>query len=119
LPHDYKEGSDINPHIHWQQSSSSNVTWKMDYKWFNVGDLVPANYTTIALNQPFYAYTSDNLNQLSEPDSFISGTGKTISSILLVKLYRDDNVYVGDALAFDFDIHYQIDSFGSDLEYTK
>ena len=49
----------------------------------------------------------------------IGSAGKTISSILQCKLYRDDNVYTGDAGAVSFDIHIEIDSFGSDTEFAK
>lgn len=45
----------------------------------------------------------------------ISGVGKKISSILKIKLFRTDNTYTGDFLASQFDIHYQIDAFGSTL----
>jgi len=39
--------------------------------------------------------------------------------MMLVKLYRDDNTYTGDALTFQFDIHYEIDTVGSRQEYVK
>jgi hypothetical protein len=39
--------------------------------------------------------------------------------MLLIKLYRDDNDYSGDVLAWDFDIHYQIESLGTREEYYK
>lgn len=118
LPHSYKLGSDIHPHVHWQQSAATAVTWKMDYKWFNNGAAVPANYTTISTNTGVFSYSSGNLSQIS---SFpvISGTGKGLSSILLIKLYRDDNVTTGDVLGFQFDIHFEIDTIGSREELTK
>lgn len=119
MPHGWKVGSTIYPHIHWQQSANQNVTWKIDYKWFNNNTAIPASFTTLNLDQLVFTYTSGNLAQISEPTAGISGTGKNLSSFLLVKLYRDDNVYTGDALAFDFDIHYEQDSIGSDQEFTK
>jgi len=36
----------------------------------------------------------------------ISGIGKTKSSILIMKVYRDDNVYTGDLKVDEIDIHY-------------
>lgn len=38
---------------------------------------------------------------------------------LFGKTKTDDNVYTGDALTYQFDIHYRIDSFGSNYEYIK
>jgi len=54
----------------------------------------------------------------------IPGTGKTISSILNCKLYRKAtdagaDLYGQPASVLGFDIHYQIDGFGSDKELTK
>ncbi|MFC1878993.1 hypothetical protein ACFLZW_03685 [Chloroflexota bacterium] len=53
----------------------------------------------------------------------ISGTGKTLSSVLLCRIYRkagdgSDN-YDADAALLEFDIHYEVDAFGSDSEFVK
>lgn len=119
LSHAYKENSRIYPHLHWMQSANNNVTWKIDYKWFNLGDEIPAGWTTLTMDNLVETYTSGNIAQLSSTDNGIDGTGKKISSMILIKLYRDDNVYVGDALAFQLDIHYQKDSDGSRTIYAK
>lgn len=42
-----------------------------------------------------------------------------LSSIILCKLYRDDNLTMGDVLAWELDFHYVIDSRGSRQEYVK
>lgn len=118
IPHSYKEGTDLHPHLHWQQSASTAVTWKMDYKWFNIGTAVPADFTTIATSTGVITYVSGNLSQLSNFPT-ITGTGKTISSLLLIKIYRDDNVTSGDVLGFQFDIHFEKDTIGSRDLLTK
>lgn len=118
MPHNYMVGSDIYPHVHWQQSANTAVTWKMDYKWFNVGDAVPAAFTTISTSTGVFTYTSGNLMQVS---SFgpISGASKNLSSFLLIKVYRDDNTTTGDVLGFEFDIHIQGDTAGSREQWKK
>jgi len=118
MPHSWAEGTDISPHIHWEQSASDNVTWKIDYKWIDVGETTPAGFTTLTLDTLVKTYSSGDLHQISN-GSDISGSGHTISSILLIKLYRDDNVYSGDALTWEIDFHYQVDSLGSRQEYVK
>ena len=131
IPHSYKLGSEIHPHIHWRQTTGTNgiPTWKMDYKWFNNGETVPGTFTTITTNTGVFTYTSGSMAQISSFPA-ISGaentTGgglspgeKNISSILLVKLYRDDNVVSGYVLGFQFDVHYEKDTQGSRLEFTK
>lgn len=119
MPHMWKEGSSINPHVHVIQNANQQAVFKMDYKWYNIGDAVPAGWTTHIMNQYAVPYTSGSLSQIIEASTMISGTGKTISSILKIKLYRDDNVYTGDILADQFDIHIQKDSFGSETEFDK
>lgn len=46
-------------------------------------------------------------------------SNKTISAMVVMKLYRNDNTYNGDALARQLDIHYEVDSFGSRTEWNK
>jgi hypothetical protein len=119
MPHDYKLGTDIKPHIHWQQSAATAVTWKMDYKWFENGSAVPASFTPITANSDIFTYTTGNMLQISAFPAINRSGIDSVSSVLLIKLYRDDNTTTGDVLAFEFDIHYQVDSLGSRLEYTK
>jgi hypothetical protein len=66
-----------------------------------------------------YTYSSGTISQLSSNSVGIPGTGRDLSSVLKIRLYRDDNTYTGDCLVDDFDIHYEIDSLGSNTEFTK
>ena len=123
IPHNYKLGTSIYPHIHWQQMNANNVVWKMQYKWFNPGGLVPGGFTAATATTRRYTWAAGNLHQY-DGWAAISGAGITeISSIFLVKVFRDDNVDAGagggDALAFEFDIHYEIDTIGSKSEFIK
>jgi hypothetical protein len=119
FPHGYSEGTNIRPHLHWQQSNASAPKFKLDYKWFNNGEAVPSSFTTIETNREAFSYTSGNLTQISSfPE--LDGTGKKLSSMFLAKLYRTADVGVNaDVLAFQFDIHYQIDIPGSQQEFIK
>ena len=122
--HDRAPGSLISPHLHWQQMNSNAVVWKISYKWFDNGDAVPANWTDLTHNANIFTYTSGNILQISEFPEIAGAAIVGVSSIFLVKVYRDDNVDggagSGDALAFEFDIHYQIDTPGGSYdEYTK
>jgi hypothetical protein len=97
----------------------------MLYKWFNIGDAVPGSWTTInttdAQGTPYVkTYTSGNMHQISSWPG-ITGTGKTISSILLIKVYRyDPTVNTSSSIpGFQFDIHYEKDAVGSHEAYVK
>jgi hypothetical protein len=119
LPPSYKEGASLYPYVQWLQAADQAAVFKIDYKWFNRNAAPPANFTTLALSTYVYTYDEGTLHQVSRASAAISGTGKEIASVLLVKLYRDDAVYTGDATALHFGFHHQIDSIGSEAEYTK
>jgi len=119
MPHKWKEGSDIFPHVHYRRTSAGKPTFKITYSWFNIGSEVSAPGTTLNLDTEIITYTSGNIHQINRSASPISGSGKTISSILLIKLFRDDNTVTGDVLTYQFDIHYEIDSLGSKEEGIK
>lgn len=122
MPHGYKEGSDIEMHIHWEPTNTNtgNVLWQVEYKWTNIGGTEPGTFTAITILD-----AGDGTAYKHQIADFatISGTGKTISSILSLKISRlggdGTDTYNADALLKEFDIHYQINSFGSDDEYVK
>lgn len=118
LPHRYKEGSTIYPHVHVQQGRNEQAVFKIDYQWYNIGSTVPVA-ATYTMNTYGTTYVSGTIGQLIKGAAGIAGTGKTISSILKMKLYRDDNAYAADMLLDQFDIHIEIDGFGSETEYSK
>ena len=119
MPHGYKEGSDIHPHVHWSQGTSACAIFKADYKWFNLGDPIPTAFQTFVMNTAVKPYTSGSIQQLTGGSAVIIGTGKEISSLMNIKLYRDDNVYTGDVLTFQFDVHIEKDSIGSKTILVK
>jgi hypothetical protein len=118
LPHRWKEGSTIYPHVHVRQAADQQAVFKIDYRWYNLGDAIPAGTTTYTMNSYALTYTSGTIAQIIKGTG-VSGSGKTISSLLKMRLYRDDNVYTGDILMDSFDIHIEMDSIGSASEYTK
>jgi|GEM_PF-1477719 len=133
LPHDFKEGSTIYPHIHWAPMSAAGLTrptWIMEYQWVNLGDAFTATTGTSAIGYLLYndgASPSVELSlrqsTLTPLGSGIVGTDKTISSILMCRLYRsgnhgNDNLQA-DAALLSIDFHYEIDGFGSSTPFTK
>jgi len=123
LPHDWAIGTTIKPHIHWKQSNGNNVVWKIDYRWFDNGDDIPGDFTTITATNQLYTYSAGDICQIDSWDGIDGGAIKDTSSIMHIKLYRNDAVDGGaggnDALAYEFDIHYQRDSNGSYREFNK
>jgi hypothetical protein len=89
---------------------------KMDYKWYNPNaETIPSSFTTYTMNVNSATWASGTISNMIYGSAAIDGTGKDESSILLIKLYRDDNAYTGDLLVDEFDIHYTLARFGSDV----
>jgi len=91
----------------------------MDYRWYDNGSLMPGVFTTIEANNFIFQYSGGNMLQIvSFPE--IDGSGIVgVSSIMDIKLYRDDNVAIGDVLTKEFDIHYKKNTIGSRTELIK
>ena len=128
MPHGWKEGSEIKPHVHWSAKIAPNakrVYWALEYTWINVGENFPAT-TTIKSNSVVTpnGATLDAYEHVITPLGNIDASGKTLSSMLICKLYRNssnasDTFDSEKAGLLEIDIHYQIDSDGSNQEYTK
>lgn len=119
MPHQWKEGSTVYPHLHWVQQGGSAIGWKLDYLIYNNGAAYTNTWATVPLGASIAAYTSGSFAQIYGSACGISMTGKTISAMVVMKLYRNDNTYNGDALARQLDIHYMVDALGSNTEWTK
>jgi len=122
LPHSYKEGSNITMHVHWMPTTTEtgNVRWKIDYKWVNAGDVYTNTVTTQSTDGAASGTAWDGTNT---DFSTITGTGKTISSHFVFRLYRDptdvNDTYAADAAVIQIGIHYEKDTNGSRTITTK
>lgn len=117
MPHSKLIGSDIEPHVHYIQTSVSTPTFKMDYIWIDIGEST-GTWTTISSSTNIFTYTGGEIHQVMEFPT-IPGSDSGVSSILSIKLYRDDNNVAGDVLVKEFDIHFQKNTLGSRTEYSK
>jgi hypothetical protein len=120
LPHTYKEGRNVYAHIHWTPrdrgiaEGGKSVGWKVDISWANMEAVFPSS--------PTYDLTdittgTDDLHEMT-PDVVISGTGKLISSMLTIRIYRDGGTWAGVTAAqspalLEFDMHIPINTLGS------
>ena len=120
MPHDWKEGSTIYPHVHFECTSDVDPTDKFDleleYFWVDIGEDRPAN-TTLENRECETGVNTDTQHQIVNiPENGIDGTGHTISSILICRLERvaaaSDN-YADQIIIYDADVHYEVDSIGS------
>ena len=124
VPHDWKLGSDLRPHIHWSPSTTGggSVTWKLEYTIAATGDVFGnttyVNVTTAAggiAKKSQYADMPD-----IDMSSFNAATD--LSVMLICRVYRDvsdGDDYAADAFLHEIDFHYEMDTIGSRDETAK
>jgi len=117
--HGLKLGSDICPHIHFIQSVAAMPLFKLDYRWYDIGDTVPAFATIETITLGAVTTFTVGQHQLLEFPSISGASISKVSSIMDLKVYRDDSAVSGDVLYKEFDIHYRSDTYGSEFEGSK
>jgi len=123
IPHAWKLGSAISPHIHWAPSNTDtgDVRWDLAYKIVPIGSVIPASWT----NDTIWIAGSGTADEhmLSEFKDIDMSAVTGVSCMLLIKLSRNGSAagdtFTGVAQLLEFDIHYQIDTIGSRSEYLK
>lgn len=122
LPHAWKVGTDIYPHLHWSATTADagNVKWQLSYQWLNNGDTAGTD-TTVSVTQaaPAVAW---KVQRADFPA--ISGTGKNKGSQLMLRLFRDptdgaDTYAHNAAITATFGFHYERDMTGSRTKDSK
>lgn len=115
LPHNWKEGTTIHPHIHWvpKSTNSGNIKWNLDYTWAELDEVTPQTFpavttSSVVVTGPF-TQNKHMLTPLTTGDGGISGAGKHYSSILICRVWRDSgdgaDTYTGDAGGLSVDFH--------------
>ncbi len=131
LPHNWREGSPIYPHVHWApQTTGQNgaVVWGLEYTWVNYNETTPIAFP----NSVIMTATSASINGTSDADKHLitplgtltpNGNQDKISSILMCRFYRKSgdsaDTYNGDAAVLSVDFHYEMDGIGSHTQYVK
>lgn len=128
MPHTWKEGTLIYPHIHWTpiDATAGNVVWQLDYSWANISGTfgAPTTMTSDATAAGGTAWVH-HMTYVKDVggNTYIDGTGQTVSSMIVCRLHRDAGVgadTLAKGVAFlEFDLHYEKDGFGSETESTK
>lgn len=128
LPHNMAYNSEISPHCYIVPTvnvanGAYAVRFALDYFWANINEQFPASPTPYLMTSNFTVDNNDHIWKhliVGNPTNITMD--KTLSSILVCRLYRDNTVannYPHPVALLGFDIHYQIDSLGSEQEYVK
>eukprot|EP00899_Mesostigma_viride_P024108 jgi/Mesvir1/4882/Mv11151-RA.1 len=130
LPHAWKAGTEIRPHVHFIKSGTAtgHVRFGLEYSWANVMEAFPTS-TTIYMCTSAELTAADQYKHIIASRTTPGGTTKAVmsnpnkrdSSMLMMRLFRNVND-VEDTLneavwALELDLHVQHDTFGSWYEY--
>jgi len=126
LPHGWKEGTTIFPHIHFMCTSdvnpADNIGIEFEWNWADTNEDFAAN-STLQTNDISTEINTDDMHQLGYVTlAGIDGTGHTISSILICRIKRvaaTANDYAGGVAILDFDVHFEVNTMGSRQERVK
>ena len=128
LPHSYREGSDLHPHVHWTAIAGtparSGVKWGLEYTIVSIGETF-GNTTIITgsnIINNIATITGPGqhlINSLGIIDGSPGGNPLKISSVIACRLFRDDDTFTESVGLLGIDFHYESDTQGSRVEYIK
>jgi hypothetical protein len=128
IPHGYKVGSDIFPHVHWTTAtgtpSGTNVVWGLEYTASAIGGNFPVT-NTLTSNSiiPVIGSPSGTGQHLITSLGAISGTGLGISTVLVCRLFRAtsnvSDTFANEVGLLGIDFHIEKDTEGSRSEFSK
>ena len=124
MPHAWREGSIVRPHIHWTKPAAdaggAAVTWQFRWAAADPGDVLPAMSAYIAGTLTAGDLTTAEKHNISDFGDMVM-TGFAASAIVVWELRRvgSTDAYNGTARLLAVDFHYQRNTDGSRFEYSK
>ena len=121
MPHSYKLGTTIHPHVHWAPTTAStgDVVWQLEYAMADINGTISSETLITATDA---ASTVAWQHQYADVGNLTS-TFSDVSGIIMGRLYRDpsdgDDTFGNDAAFLEFDVHFEIDTVGSRAETSK
>lgn len=125
LPHAWKQGTVLKPHVHWMKSvnGAGGVYWQLQYRWCQIGQVMDGSWTTIGSSTAIVSDGNTAYKHALTELGTITTVGKLVSDMLVMILSRQPanagDTYGSDAILLEFDIHYLRESLGSNYEYQK
>jgi len=125
LPHSWKEGSDIEVHIHWtlpvggSGAGVENIKWDFTYSAANIGGTFP-NSSSLSITRDVQNDVADHhrMTRLG----YIINPNLEISNCIICSLKRDTGVADNTTLhayIVELDFHIQLDTEGSLDQLSK
>lgn len=116
MPHDYKTGTVLKPHLHTiSDSSAVTSNWALVYSYADIGEVFSAPQTNL-----FTTITSgvDGEHELFNAGDMpgLGTEGEDVSAMIGIELRRLSGGTATDCNVFEFDIHYVV-GFGGGQPY--
>ena len=134
LNHDRDLTSEMHVHVHWFQEKDYAPNFLLEYRWqINGGEKTTA-WTKLKCNALAFPYTvGQSLHQIAYAAPITPPVGTNLSDIIQFRIYRDttnvSSEFAGNcpyntggnasAGVLSFDVHFMINSLGSNEEYIK
>lgn len=126
MPHTWSEGSEVFPHVHfspWQNlAGSAAARFVMELFTASPFEDFPGAVATYTMTYT-WAGGRQWAHLIANNAAGLSMTGKTVSTVSMCRLYRDNTVpnnFAGKLTMLYVDVHYKIDRpYGSRQEYVK
>ena len=129
IQHDYKEGTDLVFHIHWQgiaaPTGTDNVQWRLTYTLSEEGNTLDAPTIVDSPDAAIdtqYSFHRTNVATIDGATKGNNGGNIEIGNQFLFTIERvaaTGDAYAGDALIATVGVHYQVDTMGSRMITTK
>ena len=122
MSHGKKPNTPLRFHVHYIQDSAIYPIFKLDYKFYNNGSLVPGSWTTVSTadnSKGVFPWSSGSILQIGTFPEISLTSDESVSANIDIKFYRDDNDVAGDVLAKYVDFHFLKDTVGSNSEFNK
>jgi hypothetical protein len=128
LNHERCLGTNVYPHLHWEQSSATMPNWLLQYRWQIQGAAKTTAWTYLPWVSNAFAWTTGTLNQITLFGTITPPSGDGHSDILQFRIIRDfdndssefeaEDGLNASAYALMFDVHVVVDKLGSASEFT-
>ena len=118
MPHNWKEGSTVYPHVHFKyETAVGTPVFLLKYKWYALGGTTEKGWKWVKMGTA--SATTDKTHQIVEYSAGISGAGMGMSSIIVCEVYLYSTGGTPPVNAYQMDLHYEIDAMGSQTQTTK
>lgn len=125
IPHSWKIGSNLNPHIHWSPSDTDtgDVMWVLEYTISEIGGIFGDTEIISVVDAGDGVAHKHQYADLGDIDMSAYTSASDVSIMLMCRLYRNgiapQDTYDNDAFLLEIDFHFQIDMLGSREEASK